>query len=137
MRYYETLYLINPNLSDEDCKGVVEKFNKLIEKNKGELIKVDEWGKKPLAYTVKKFDKGYYVLLKYCGGPEIIEELKRDLKLDDRVLKHQTIKLEDDVNPELLTHKMSHGRLGSVKERNRADRGRNEAEPHQYANKGR
>ncbi len=102
MRYYETLYLINPNLADEDYKGVVEKFNNLIEKNKGVLIKVDEWGKKTLAYIINKFDKGYYVLLKYCGEPGIIEELKRDLKLDDRVLKHQTIKLSDDVDPEAL-----------------------------------
>ncbi|MCP4681834.1 MAG: 30S ribosomal protein S6 [Desulfobacterales bacterium] len=102
MRYYETLYLINPDLADEDYKGIVEKFNNLIEKNKGELIKVDEWGKKTLAYNIKKFDKGYYVLLKYCGEPGIIEDLKRDLKLDDSILKHQTIKLGDNVDPKAL-----------------------------------
>ncbi len=102
MRYYETLYLINPNLSDEDNSDVVTKFNDLVEKNKGVIIKVDEWGKKTLAYEVKKFDKGYYVLLSYCGEPDLITVLKREFKLDERILKYQTIKLSDNEDPEKL-----------------------------------
>ncbi|HOP48404.1 MAG TPA: 30S ribosomal protein S6 [Desulfobacteraceae bacterium] len=99
MRYYETLYLIKPNLSEEEYKAIVDKFNSLIEKNKGVLIKVDEWGIRTLAYEIKKFDKGYYVLLQYCGHPAIIQELKRDLSLDERILKYQTIKLSDNADP--------------------------------------
>ena len=102
MRYYETLYIVNPNLPDEDYKEVVAKFSGLVEKNEGVVTKVDEWGKKSLAYTVKKHDKGYYVLLQYCGEPGITDQLKRDLKLDDRVLKYQTIKLSDHVDPEAI-----------------------------------
>ena len=102
MRYYETLYIVNPNLPDEDYKEVVAKFSGLVEKNEGVVTKVDEWGKKSLAYTVKKHDKGYYVLLRYCGEPGITDQLKRDLKLDDRVLKYQTIKLSDHVDPEAI-----------------------------------
>jgi small subunit ribosomal protein S6 len=102
MRYYETLYLINPNIADEDYREVVNKFNSFVEKNKGVVIRVDEWGKKTLAYNVKKFDKGYYVLLKYCGEPVLIKKLQRDLKLDDRVIKYQTIKLSDNEDPEAL-----------------------------------
>ena len=102
MRYYETLYIVNPNLADEDYKEVVAKFSGLVEKNEGVVTKVDEWGKKSLAYTVKKHDKGYYVLLQYCGEPGITDRLKRDLKLDDRVLKYQTIKLSDHVDPEAI-----------------------------------
>lgn len=102
MRYYETLYLINPDLSDEDYGEVVTKFNNLVEKNNGSVINVDEWGKKTLAYEVKKFDKGYYVLLQYCGAAEISTELNRNLILDERVIKYQTIKLGNDVDPEAL-----------------------------------
>ncbi|NQU13721.1 MAG: 30S ribosomal protein S6 [Desulfobacteraceae bacterium] len=102
MRYYETLYIVNPNLADEDYKEVVAKFSGLVEKNEGVVTKADEWGKKSLAYTVKKHDKGYYVLLQYCGEPGITDRLKRDLKLDDRVLKYQTIKLSDHVDPEAI-----------------------------------
>lgn len=102
MRYYETLYIINPNLADEDYKEVVTKFSGLVEKNDGVVTKVDEWGKKSLAYEVKKYDRGYYMLLQYCGEPGITDRLKRDLKLDDRVLKYQTIKLSDHVDPEAI-----------------------------------
>ena len=102
MRYYETLYLINPNLANDDYKEVVTKFNDLIEAKKGVVTKTDEWGKKSLAYPVKKFDKGFYVLLQYCGEAAIADDLQRGLRLDDRVLKFQTIKLGNDVDPEEL-----------------------------------
>ena len=106
MRYYETLCLINPNLADDDYKGVLDKFNNIIEKNKGVIIKVDDWGKKTLAYRVRKFDQGNYVLLEYCGDPGIITKLQRDLRLDDRVLKFQTVKLSDHADPEALKHQL-------------------------------
>jgi len=102
MRYYETLYIINPNLSDEENGEVITKFNDLVEKNKGVLIKVDEWGKRTLAYEIKKFKKGSYVLLNYCGQGSIIAELERGMKLDERILQYQTVKLSDSVDPEEL-----------------------------------
>lgn len=105
MRYYETLYLINPDLADEDYGDVVTKFSGLVEKEKGVVTNVDEWGRKPLAYAVKKFDKGYYVLLQYCGEPGIVIELEREMKLDDRVLQYQTVKLSNNADPEALKAK--------------------------------
>ena len=105
MRYYETLYIVHPDLADDDYREVVAKFTNLVEKEKGVVIKVEEWGKKTLAYEVKKFDKGSYVLLQYCGEPAILGELKREMGLDDRVLKYQTIKLSDHADPEALKAK--------------------------------
>ena len=102
MRYYETLYLINPNLADDDYGDVVTKFSGIIEKNGGVVIKLDEWGKKTLAYAFKKFDKGYYVLLQYCGDPGIVAELQRAMKVDERILQYQTVKLSDEADPEAL-----------------------------------
>ena len=102
MRYYETVYIINPNLSDEENSKVIEKFNDLVEKNKGVVISVDEWGKRTLAYEIKKFNKGCYVLLNYCGEGSIIAELERGMKLDERILQYQTVKLSDSVDPEEL-----------------------------------
>ncbi|MBT3257187.1 MAG: 30S ribosomal protein S6 [Deltaproteobacteria bacterium] len=109
MRYYETLYIINPNLAEEDYRAVVAKFSDAVEKNKGVVTKVDEWGKKTLAYDIKKFDKGYYVLLQYCGEAGLTAELKRELGLDDRILKYQTIKLSDDADLEKLKPKPDPG----------------------------
>jgi len=102
MRYYETLYIINPELADEEYREVIAKMNALVEREKGVLIRVEEWGKRTLAYEVKKFDKGSYVLLQYCGESGIVAELKREMTLDDRVIKYQTIKLSDHADPEVL-----------------------------------
>ena len=66
-------------------------------------------GKKTLAYDIKKFDKGYYVLLQYCGEAGLTAELKRELGLDDRILKYQTIKLSDDADLEKLKPKPDPG----------------------------
>jgi small subunit ribosomal protein S6 len=106
MRYYETLYLINPNLSDEEYGNTVTKFNSLVEKKKGVIIKVEEWGKKALAYEFKKFDKGYYVLLQYCGEGSMISEFEREMRLDEKILQHQTVKLADKADPDELKAKL-------------------------------
>ena len=110
MRYYETLYIINPDLPDDDYRGVVTKFTDLVGKNKGVVTKVDEWGVKTLAYAVKKFKRGSYVLLQYCGEPGITAELKREMSLDDRLLKYQTIKLSDNADPEALKAEGNQGK---------------------------
>ena len=102
MRQYETIYIINPDVTEEDYGEVIKKVNDLIEKQKGVIIKVEEWGKQKLAYLLKKFDKGSYVSMNYCGEPGVTQELERDLKLDDRILKYQTIKIADKVDPQEL-----------------------------------
>ena len=110
MRHYETIYIINPNLSEEEYRDVRKKYTSVIEKNKGVMIKTEEWGTQRLAYEVKKFDKGGYVHLNYCGDSGITAKLERDLKLDDRILKFQTIKLAHQVNPEELLQKEKEAR---------------------------
>ena len=105
MRHYETLYIVSPELSDEDYKAVLNKYKDLIDREKGVIVRLDEWGKRKLAYELRKFDNGSYILMDYCGGPGITVELERDLKLDDRVLKYQTVKLADNVDPEALMRK--------------------------------
>jgi small subunit ribosomal protein S6 len=102
MRHYETIFIVNPTLADETCREVIDRFRSVIEKQKGVVVKVEEWGQQRLAYELKKFDKGFYVLLNYCAGSGATSELERELKLDDRILKYQTVKLADDVDPEAL-----------------------------------
>ena len=114
MRYYETLYIINPSLAEEDYRAVVAKFTDAVEKNKGVVTKVDEWGKKTLAYDIKKFDKGYYVLLQYCGESGLTAEVKREMSLDDKILKYQTIKLSDNADPEELKPKPAASEVETV-----------------------
>jgi len=112
MRHYELVYIINPNLEAELLKEVVDKFSDIVSKSKGTVVEVNEWGKRKLAYEVKKFDKGYYVLLDFCGHPTVVKELERNLKLDDRVLKYLNIKLDDDSDPEELISKIQEKNAG-------------------------
>jgi small subunit ribosomal protein S6 len=105
MRHYEIIYIVNPNLSDEDCHEIIKKYNDIIESQKGIIIKMQEWGKQRMAYTIKKFYNGYYVLIDFCADPGVSAELERNLKLDDRILKFQTVKLADKADPQELIQK--------------------------------
>jgi small subunit ribosomal protein S6 len=105
MRRYETICIVNPNLDADSLKEVVAKFSGVIQKLKGYLFAVNEWGKMKLAYEVKKFDKGYYLVLDFCGLPVVVRELERSLKLDDRILKYITVKIGEDVDTEDLVSK--------------------------------
>ncbi len=105
MKHYETIFIANPTLGDEEYRDILKKFLDSIETLKGVIIKTEEWGKQKLAYQLKKFDNGFYVLIEYCGDSGITAELERNLKLDERVLKYQTVKLADKADPEALIQK--------------------------------
>jgi len=105
MNHYETIYIVNPNLDDDSLKEAMNKFSDLINKLKGYIVKVNEWGKRKLAYEVKRFDKGYYVVLDFCALPKMVTELERNLKLDDRILKYITVKIDENVDPKDLISK--------------------------------
>ena len=84
---YEVLYIINPNLSEDDTKGIVEKFKILIEQN-GTIDEMEEWGKRKLAYEINYLTEGYYVLVKFTSGPELPAELNRILGITDGVIRY-------------------------------------------------
>ena len=83
---YEVLYVLNPNLSEEETQGIVEKFKTLIEQN-GTVDEMDEWGKRKLAYEINYLSEGYYVLVKFTSGPEFPAELDRVLGITDGVIR--------------------------------------------------
>jgi len=120
MRRYEIVYIINPDLDTEPLKEVVAKFSDIITKLKGYVLKVNEWGKRKLAYDVKQFDKGYYVVCDFCGEFNTVTEVERNLKLDDRVLKYITVKVADDVDPEELMREAQQKQTGAEEARDEA-----------------
>ena len=102
MRHYETLFIVNPDSSEEELKAVATKIKGVISGMNGIVTSYDEQGKKKLAYSVKKQNKGYYVLMDYVGSADIVSEIERNMRLDDRVLKYLTVKLADQVDPESI-----------------------------------
>ena len=90
--FYETLFVISGNLSEEDAKATEAKFTDLIAAN-GTLIRVDEWGKRRLAYPINKVNEGYYVLASFESTPDFPLELDRLLGINDAIMRGMTVRL--------------------------------------------
>ena len=90
---YETIFIVNPSLDEENAKGIVEKFKGLIESS-GTLESVEDWGKRKLAYPVNKINEGYYTLVNFNAEPSFIHELERIYKITEDVIKYIVIKKE-------------------------------------------
>ena len=95
MNKYECLYVIVPELNEEETKSVIEKFNGVITANGGMIENVDEWGKRRLAYPVNDLVEGYYVLMNIECKPEFPAELERVMKITDGVLRCLTTAVEE------------------------------------------
>ena len=91
MNKYESVIIINPNLEEQAIKALIEKFSNLINKN-GKVESVEETGKKKLAYEVKKYTEGYYVVINFEAEPSLIAELERNYRITDEILKFIVIK---------------------------------------------
>jgi small subunit ribosomal protein S6 len=93
MNNYESVIILSTNAAEEATVAFGEKMKQLISSN-GELTKVEEWGRKTLAYEIKKQKEGYYILFTFVAKPDFISEFERILRLDEIVLKHMVIKLD-------------------------------------------
>jgi len=91
---YETTFIIAPTLSDEERKGLIEEILLLIEREDGEIMKVEKWGERDLAYPIKKFEKGYYVYILYQADPGVDRKVERQLKLKEEVLRYLTVRIK-------------------------------------------
>jgi len=92
MRHYETGVIIAPNLSDEEIEQQIRQMTELIASMKGHLLREERWGKRKLAYPIKKFTDGYYLFLDYEAEPEVPAELERRFRQSDQILRYMTVK---------------------------------------------
>lgn len=102
MRRYDLIFIVQPELSEEETKGVTERYLQIITAQKGTIIKTEDWGKRRLAYDINKQSKGNYILVDFYGPGSMIKEIERNLKIDDKILKFLSIKTRDPFNPESL-----------------------------------
>ena len=93
MREYEVMYIIKPGLEEDNYNQIIEKFNALVQTNGGEIIKVEPWGKRRLAYEIEKLREGYYVLMRINGAPELPKELERNFRIDDQIMRYLVIRV--------------------------------------------
>lgn len=93
MNFYENIIILDPNLDDKAIEEAVERVKNAVIKKGGEIIKTENWGRKKLAYEIKKQKKGAYILLLFKVSPTVIAELERFYKVFEPLLKFLVIKL--------------------------------------------
>jgi small subunit ribosomal protein S6 len=94
MRKYEIMYIVRPDIEEEAQTALVERFNKILTDNGAEIAKVDEKGKKRLAYEINDYRDGYYILINFSSGDEAINEFDRLAKFSDDIIRHIVIRDE-------------------------------------------
>ncbi|MGD8305448.1 MAG: 30S ribosomal protein S6 [Ignavibacteria bacterium] len=92
-KIYESAVLINAALEDEQIQSVIAQIKEILSGSDSEVIEIEDWGRKRLAYTIKKSKIGYYLIFRFYALPETIFTLERFYKLDENVLRYLTIKL--------------------------------------------
>ena len=93
MHIYESISILKPSLNDDEVQKITSKLESIVKKS-GEMLGVENWGKKKLAYEVRKEKRGIYLLLRFRGDGKNIPELERGYRFDDNVIKFLTVKLE-------------------------------------------
>ncbi len=101
MRNYESLYIIHPDVVGDELTAIVEKFQKVLTDQGVEIYKLDNWGTRKLAYPIQKVERGCYVQTLFTAAPEVIAEFERRLRLDEKILRFLTIRLDEEF-PEVV-----------------------------------
>ena len=91
MNKYELIYIIDTTVEEAARKELIEKFNGIIAANGGEVVKVEEWGKRRLAYAINYKTEGYYVLMSFTSGPEFPKELDRILGITEGIMRSMIV----------------------------------------------
>ena len=95
MRKYETIFILQPTLDEEAVKANIEKFKGVIENGGGVIENVDFWGKRKLAYEIKKVNEGFYTLINFSADAELPKELDRIFRINDTIVRHIIINIEN------------------------------------------
>jgi len=115
MRRYETIVIIDPDISEEERTTLIARTQEIVPQQEGVFLQENHWGVKKLAYEIKKKPRGYYVLLDYCGTGKAVDELERFFRIDDRVMKFMTVQTDQNADAEKIL-----GDLAAAKEKEKA-----------------
>lgn len=138
MRRYETIFILRPNVGEDEINRVIDSTTQIILDEKGTVIEIDKWGIKKLAYLINKESLGYYVYCDFAGTPAAVAEIERKFRIDDLVMKYMTIKTkasfsEDQLKAALdeVTEKVNAAQVSeeSSEESTEEDAGSTKAEP--------
>ena len=93
MQKYETIFVVDSLLKTEEIEDIITKYERFVSANGGEINAIEKWGKKRLAYEIKKRQYGYYVLIRFDGPGSMIKQLEREYRLNELILRYMTLQL--------------------------------------------
>ncbi|HHO48248.1 MAG TPA: 30S ribosomal protein S6 [Desulfobacteraceae bacterium] len=114
MRRYETTYILRPNLGEEQFSEIIDRTNGIISNDGGTIIHLERWGTRKLAYEISKETSGHYVYFDYAAPETTVQELERIFRIDDRVLRYLTIKLEESIDQETIAREVERAAAAAV-----------------------
>ena len=94
-RVYEELFIVKPDAPDEEVSAFVDQIKNVITNGQGTVDKVDDWGKRKLAYKISKYAEGHYVLVVFTSTPELVHEVERRMRVTDMVIKFITVRIDE------------------------------------------
>ena len=94
MRDYELVFVLSPGITDENLPGAIDKVNQFITGKGGAITEVAPWGRRKLAYPIKRFMEGNYVLTRFKSDAKLVKELDTSLRLSEEVLRHLIVRHE-------------------------------------------
>ena len=106
MAFYENTIVAKQDLAEKELKTIKEKYNELINKSSGKVIKIEEWGLLNLANKIKNYKKGFYIHYKFEGNKDTLNEIERKIKVDGSIIRYLTVKYKKlDIKNEFFKNK--------------------------------
>ena len=106
MAFYESIFIARQELGDKELENTIDNFKKILEKNNANLVDTESWGLRNLAYKIEKNKKGHYMVLKIDGNGDAIQELERNMRIDENIIRYLSLKTESiNNNPSILAKK--------------------------------
>ena len=122
MPMYETIFIVQPDLPEAEADTLSETFKQVVTDGKGELARADGWGKRKLAYVVKKHAEGYFFYLRYEADASVVTELERRLRNSEQVLKYLSVKLDRRATSALDAAEKKAAEKAAIKAQREAER---------------
>ncbi|HOO90155.1 MAG TPA: 30S ribosomal protein S6 [Syntrophales bacterium] len=120
LRRYETIFIMRGDLQSDEIGSLIDRYAGIITNMDGKTVKVENWGKRRLAYPIEKRKEGVYVRIDFAATYKVVSELERNFKIDDNVIRFQTVKLSDKVDLEEIEREIENARKKEEDQRKEA-----------------
>lgn len=110
LRRYETIFIVRADLQSDETGSLIDRYAGIIEGMDGTIIEVENWGKRRLAYPIEKRRDGVYVRIDFVAQDKVVTEVERNFRIDESILRFQTVKLSDKVDMEAIEREIADAR---------------------------